>query len=62
MRVRIDDDECIGDGACAEICPQVFKMKGDLAVVRMEHVPDEYEEACREASESCPADAIIIHE
>ena len=62
MRVYIDEDECVGDGTCAEICPQVFKMIGDLATTRMEHVPDEFEDACREAAESCPVDAITIHE
>lgn len=61
MRVRIDDNECVGDGSCAEICPQVFKMVGDLAVVRMEDVPEEFEHLCREAAETCPVDAIIIH-
>jgi len=61
MRVRMDDDECVGDGSCADICPQVFKMVGDLAVVRMEEVPEESEHLCREAAEACPVDAIIIH-
>ncbi len=62
MKVRIDDEECVGDGSCAEICPDIFKMVGDLAVVRMEEVPVELEDTCREAADACPMDAIIIHE
>jgi ferredoxin len=33
MRVRVDEDACVGDGTCAETCPEVFEMRGDLAVV-----------------------------
>ena len=62
MRVRIDDDACSGDGSCVEICPQIFRLMGDVAVVRMELVPLEFEHLCREAAESCPSDAIIIDE
>ena len=62
MRVRIDDDLCVGDGACAEVCPEVFKMVGDLAVVQMEEVPEELEEACRQAAEECVVEAITIEE
>ena len=62
MRVRIDDDLCVGDGTCAELCPEVFKMVGDLAVVQMERVPEDLEEACREAVEECVVEAITIEE
>lgn len=62
MRVMVDADECVGDGVCIEICPQIFKMVGDLAVVRKEAVPQELEDLCREAAEACPADAIMIDE
>lgn len=62
MRVRIDDDLCVGDGACAEFCPEVFKMVGDLAVVQMEKVPADLESACREAADACVVEAITIEE
>ena len=62
MRVRIDEDECTGDGSCVEICPEIFKMEGDLAVVKMETVPEELEDICREAAETCPFEAIVIDE
>jgi ferredoxin len=33
MKVRVDDDSCIGDETCVEICPGIFEMKGDVAVI-----------------------------
>ncbi len=62
MRVRVDRDICGGDETCVEICPEVFDMDGDVAVTKMEVVPPELEEACKEAAESCPFEAIIIEE
>jgi ferredoxin len=62
MKVRVNDDECVGDGSCAELCPDIFVMEGDLAIVRKENVPMEFEDLVREAAESCPVDAIIIDE
>ena len=62
MRIRVDQDLCIGDETCVELGPEVFEMDGDVAVAKMEEVPEELEEACTEAAESCPAEAIIIEE
>jgi ferredoxin len=60
MRVRIDEELCIGDESCVEICPEVFEMEEDVAVVKMNEIPRELEERCREAAETCPVDAIAI--
>jgi ferredoxin len=62
MKVHINDEECVGDGSCAELCPEIFKMEGDLAVVKKEQVPEELEDLVREAAETCPVDAIEIDE
>jgi ferredoxin len=62
MKVRIDDDLCVGDGTCAELCPEVFKMVGDLAVVQMDKIPESLEETVREAAEECVVEAITIEE
>ncbi len=62
MKVRVDEDLCVGDGTCAEICPQVFKMVGDLATVKTERVDDAVEHLVREAAESCPVEAIMLDE
>ena len=62
MRVRVDEDACVGDGTCVEVCPEIFEMRGDVAIAKMEEVPDELEDGCREAAESCPVEAILIED
>lgn len=61
MKVKVDHDLCTGDGVCAEICPEVFKMNDDdLAVVIVDVVPTELESDCEEAAETCPEQCIHI--
>ena len=62
MKVRIEEEFCAGTGTCVEICPQVFELQEDLAVPKMEEVPKEFEEKCKEAAESCPVEAIVIED
>ena len=62
MKVKIDPDLCTGDEICVQVCPEVFEMEGDKAVVIMEEVPENLQDSVREAAESCPSEAIIIEE
>jgi ferredoxin len=62
MKVRVNEEACVGDETCVEICPEIFEMQGDVAVAKMEEVPEELEGTCREAAESCPVEAIVIEE
>jgi len=62
MKAIVDAETCIGCEACVGICPEVFEMAGDVAVVTVDEVPAEVEDACREAADSCPVDAITIEE
>ena len=62
MKVRVDEEACVGDGTCVEVCPEIFEMEGDIAVAKVEEVSEGLEEKCREAAESCPVEAIIIEE
>lgn len=62
MKVEIDRDLCTGDEICVDLCPEVFEMDGDTARVIVDTVPEEIEETCREASDSCPAECIKIVE
>jgi ferredoxin len=59
----IVDEKCIGCGFCAETCPEVFEMRSDnLAHVKVEVVPLEREDSCREAAAGCPVEAIELKE
>jgi len=62
MKAIVDAEKCVGCGACAEICPEVFKMEGDKAVVQADPVPAGAEDTCREAKDACSPEAISIQE
>jgi ferredoxin len=62
MKAIVDEETCIGCGLCAETCPEVFEMEDDKARVKMDEVPGNLTDSCREAAENCPVEAIQIEE
>jgi len=59
MSLKVDKDICIGCGACAAICPDVFEIDDDgLAKSIVDVVPEEVNEDAIDAKEGCPVDAI----
>jgi ferredoxin len=62
MKVTVDEETCIGCESCVEMCPEVFEMSDDKAIVKVDEVPEGVEESCREAAENCPVEAIQIEE
>lgn len=59
MNLKVDKDICIGCGACAAICPDVFEIDDDgLAKSIVDVVPEEVNEDAVDAKEGCPVDAI----
>ncbi len=62
MKATVDPDLCIGCAVCEQICEAVFEMEDDVAVVKVDPVPPEAEECCRDAADACPVEAIAITE
>lgn len=53
------NENCIGCGLCAEICPEVFSIADTGVSVAIDgEVPPENESSAEEAMESCPVGAI----
>ena len=61
MKAEVTED-CIACGLCVDTCPEVFDMGEEIAEVLVDQVPEEHQESCRQASEECPVDAIVITE
>jgi len=60
MKVEVNKEACIGCGACAAICPDVFEMDDEgLSSVKSESVSDNWKDDVVEAIESCPTSAIV---
>ena len=61
MKVRVDAGVCAGFGVCLGLCPEVFELHDDgYAIVRVDEVPQELEDAVRKAVDQCPSRAISI--
>lgn len=58
-KVKIDKTKCIGCGACASLCPEVFKI-GDDAKAEVKNPDGECDLA--QVKTACPAGAIEIEE
>jgi ferredoxin len=58
MKATVDADLCTGCGLCESTCPEVFELQDDVAVVKVDTVPKDVEESCKQAAEDCPVEAI----
>ncbi len=63
MKVSIDEETCIGCGACAATCSEVFELGDDnKAKVKLKEVSEENQACAKEGAEACPVQAIKITE
>ncbi len=61
MKATVTDD-CTACGLCVDTCPEVFEMGDTKAEVKVDVVPAEAEDACRDSAEGCPVNAILIEQ
>ncbi|MBR5370383.1 MAG: ferredoxin [Bacilli bacterium] len=60
MKVKVNQDACIGCGACVSIAEGIFEINGDgISQAKVDVVPEDKKEATVEAMESCPTAAIV---
>ena len=57
MKLKVDQNVCIGCGACQAVCPNVFEVD-EVAKVIVDEVPEEEVENATDAMEGCPVLAI----
>lgn len=63
MKLKVNEDVCIGCGACAAICPDVYDINDNgYAYVKVEVVEKENEGDALDAKEGCPTGAIVEKE
>lgn len=55
------NENCIGCGLCAGICPEVFSMTESGTAKASGNVSAELEDSVREAADRCPVDAIEVN-
>ena len=54
------NENCIGCGLCANLCPGVFTITEEGVAAARDEIAPEYEGQTQEAAESCPVDAIEV--
>ena len=62
IKVLVNQETCIGCGACTAVAPSIFEMNDDGLAFNIldenSEIPEELEEEANEAVESCPVIAI----
>lgn len=58
MKVKVDENQCIGCGYCEGICDEVFNIEDGVSHVIVDKVSDDLLDTVTEAIEGCPTGAI----
>lgn len=61
MKVKVNQEACIGCGACTSIAEDLFVINNEdgLSSVKDENVPAGKEQEANDAIEACPTGAIV---
>ena len=58
MKVKVNEDACIGCGYCEGVCDSVFSLEDGFSHVIVDEVPDDVKDDVIDAIEGCPTSAI----
>lgn len=60
MKIRVNEDLCMGCGMCASLCQDVFEINEETgrSTVIMNEITDEVKEEVLDAMDGCPTSAI----
>lgn len=61
MKVTVDRELCIGVGNCVAVAPAVFQLDSESKAVVLDASSVD-DGTLMEAAESCPQDAIVLHD
>jgi len=59
MAIKVDQETCIGCGACVSLCPNTFQMSEEG---KSEVISEEDVDCAKNAAQSCPVQAITVEE
>ena len=59
-KVTVNEETCIGCGACVEVCPQGVMVMGDDGKAKVQNESSCI--VCRACESACPVDAIKVEE
>lgn len=59
MKIKVNQDACIGCGACTSIAEGVFNINDDGLSEVVGEVTEDKVDVVKEAMESCPTSAIV---
>ncbi len=62
MKITIDEEACIGCGACEAVCPDVYYLADDKAKVKADANYEANAACIKEGAESCPVECIKVEE
>lgn len=63
MKVKVNQDSCIGCGACAAVCENVFELNDEgLSQAKVTEINEKDNQDVRDAADACPTGAIEVEE
>ena len=62
MKAKVNKYLCSGTGLCEDTCPEVFELQSGVSTVKVNDVPAQAEQRCRQAMQDCPTEAISIEQ